>query len=110
MTGSEYLQQIREHLKSAYLLSDEKIESVLPSFLKTLATLINELECAAEKKNEHEALGRKGHALKGALLNLGLPGLAEKAYLIEQHGSTDNLKSEYEQVVAELKNEITKFC
>ncbi len=99
---------MKEHLRSAYLLSDEKIESVLPVFLETVKTLMTELEClACEGKND--ALCRTGHAMKGALLNLGLNRLAAKACDIEQHVKNCNSGKDCRQLVAELKQEINKM-
>ena len=110
MQRSDYLQKIRAHLRTAYLLSDEKIDSVLPGFLDTLCTLITNLEEFTNDDNNLEPMNRAGHALKGALLNLGLMDLADKAFLIEKYGQPNNREIEYKTVIVELKEEITKIC
>ena len=104
----EYHQIIREHLSTAYLLPEEKIETVLPRFLASLQDLIQDLERTAETESR-EALGRAGHTMKGALLNLGLKELAAIAFVLEQSGRTADLEQDCAQIIAELKKEITKF-
>lgn len=104
----EYLKKIKNHLRSAYLLSDEKIEAVLPRFVDTVRKLMSDLnELAVTDKND--ALSRAGHAMKGALLNLGLQELAEKAYSIEKHQLVCNSDRDCVQLVVELKQEIDKI-
>lgn len=104
----EYLQKIKSHLRSSYLLSDEKIEAVLPRFLGTIRNLMTDLkDLAVTDKND--ALSRAGHAMKGALLNLGLPELAQKAYSIEKHQQVCDSERDCVQLVDELKQEIDKI-
>ena len=104
----EYHQKIREHLSSAYLLTDERIEAVLPRFLETLRKLMSELEgLSANDKND--ALSRTGHAMKGALLNLGLHDLAEKAFSIEKYNQGCGDNRDCSQLIEELKREIGKI-
>jgi len=104
----EYHKRIREHLSSSYLLSEEKIEAVMPQFLETIKKLMSELDnLAAMKKTD--ALGRSGHAMKGALLNLGLHDLAEKAFSIEKHEQICDANRDCVQLVDELKQEIKKI-
>jgi len=110
MHRSDYLEIIREHLRSAYLLSDEKIDSIMPRFLETLSSWMSKLEKLADTDTDQEEINRAGHALKGALLNLGLKDLADKAFLIEQHGRSSIRNVECKTIVTELKEEITKIC
>ena len=110
MLREEYLTQIRRHLRTSYLLSDKKIESVLPGFLATLCDLMAKLEAASAEGKETEAINRAGHALKGALLSLGLMDLADKAYLIEKFGQPESGIQEYEPVLTGLRQEIAKLC
>lgn len=104
----EYHQIIRTHLSTAYLLPEEKINSVLPRFLDSLQTLMLNLEQVAETETE-ESLGRAGHAIKGALLNLGLRELAALAFLLEQNGRTEELHRDSAELIANLKAEISKI-
>lgn len=103
-----YHQKIKEHLRSAYLLSEEKIEAVLPRFLATVRTLLAELEDLAGT-DKHDELSRTGHAMKGALLNLGLHDLAAKAFNIEKHQETKDVERDCVQLVNELKQEVEKI-
>jgi len=105
---STYHQQIREHLSRSYLLSDEKIEAVMPRFLTTIELLMSELENLAVN-GYSEALSRTGHAMKGALLNLGLPDLAQMAFSIEKYHQTNELERDCAELVEQLKREIRKI-
>ena len=105
----KYHLAIREHLRSSYLLTEEKIEAVLPRFLDTVQTLMFDLERLATKEKS-EALSRTGHAMKGALLNLGLHDLAQKALRIEKHHEAgDIIDHTCGQLVDDLKQEISKI-
>ena len=106
MDRETYLQVIQEHMKSSYLLSDDKINAILPGFLSTLESHLGTLE---EKLAEGElsSLGVAGHTIKGALLNLGLFELADTAYKIEQHGKLPDSDIDYPDLVTQLKKSIT---
>lgn len=104
----EYHQIMRTHLSTAYLLPEERIDTVLPRFLESLETLMLKLERAAETETEH-ALSRAGHAIKGALLNLGLTELAATAFLLEQNNRTADPAWDCARIIAELRAEIAKF-
>ena len=104
----DYFQTIKDHLRSSYLLSDDKIEAVLPRFLETVSTLMNELEQLVDA-DQKEILSRKGHAMKGALLNLGLQELADKAFRIEKHQENEQPGVDCRQLIKELKQEVIKI-
>jgi len=106
MDKETYMQVIREHMKSSYLLSDDKITAILPGFLATLKSHIDNLE---EKLSQGEpaALGVAGHTIKGALLNLGLFELADTAHVIEQRGKLLDTDTDYCTLVDYLKQQIT---
>ena len=108
MERTEYHRIIRLHLATAYLLSEEKIDSVLPGFLKSLQQLMFGLEQAAVTGND-ETVTRTGHAIKGALLNLGLSDLAEKAFTIEKNAGSQKTGRERSRCIAELNAEIAKI-
>ena len=105
---ADYHQKITKHLRSAYLLSDEKIEAVLPRFLRTIQILMSEIEDLS-MTDKHEELSRTGHAMKGALLNLGLHDLATKALNIERHQEMNDVDCDCGKLVNELKQEIKKL-
>ena len=105
----QYHQTIREHLKSSYLLTEEKIEAVLPKFLDSVKNLMSELEQVLHT-NDNYAISRTGHAMKGALLNLGLHDLAQMAFSIEKHQENNATCQDCVQLAGELKQEVVKFC
>lgn len=83
MEREQYLNIIKQHLKTAYLLSDEKATTMIPVFLNTLETHFDRLnELAAN--GDTAQLSRASHAVKGALLNMGLTDFAELAYTLEK--------------------------
>jgi len=106
MDQETYMQVIREHMKSSYLLSDDKINAILPDFLATLETHLSTLE---EKMADGERvpLSVAGHTIKGALLNLGLFELADTAYTIEQQSKTVDSNTDYPALVTHLKKSIS---
>ena len=105
MGHNTYLLTIQEHLKKAYLLPDDKIASVLPDFIDTLGQHIQNLEKNLEG-GDLELLGKAGHTMRGALLNLGLKELAGTASVIEQQCEAGNLAIDYPALVTELKKEL----
>jgi HPt (histidine-containing phosphotransfer) domain-containing protein len=108
MTGEEYTQSISDHLHNAYMLSEDKIQEVMPRFLDTLLTHLENLHPPLETNNLSE-LGRAGHTLKGALLNLGLLELAEIAYTIEKQCNAGDETTDYQAMVKELQLKIRSF-
>ena len=105
MDRETYLRVITEHMKSSYLISDDKIAIILPNFLTTLKGHLNNLE---EKlsRGEPTELGAAAHTIKGALLNLGLFELADTAYVIEQKGKLLDTNTDYAALVDHLKQQI----
>eukprot|EP00362_Geleiidae_sp_MMETSP1317_P001240 CAMPEP_0201285966 /NCGR_PEP_ID=MMETSP1317-20130820/114087_1 /ASSEMBLY_ACC=CAM_ASM_000770 /TAXON_ID=187299 /ORGANISM="Undescribed Undescribed, Strain Undescribed" /LENGTH=99 /DNA_ID=CAMNT_0047612265 /DNA_START=250 /DNA_END=549 /DNA_ORIENTATION=- len=96
------------HLGSAYLLSDARIEEVLPRFTATLESLMNDLDKVSDSGN-FEALNRTGHAMKGALLNLGLRQLADIAFSIEKFDALQAGEADVVIFIAELRKELDKI-
>jgi len=108
MTGEEYIQSISDHLHKAYMLSEEKIQEVMPRFLDTLGAHLENIEPPLETNNLSE-LGKAGHTLKGALLNLGLLNLADIACRIEKQCNAGDETTDYQTMVKELQVEIRSF-
>lgn len=108
MQRVEYHRKIREHLSSAYLLADHRIEAVMPGFLATVNKLMSELD-AMDMTQKNDALSRTGHAMKGALLNLGLRELADKAFSIEKHEQFCATELDRTRLIDELRREIKKI-
>lgn len=109
MDRSAYLHIMRQHLKNAYLLSDEKTETMLPVFVNTLRSHMNRLaELAAD--GDMEQLGRASHAVKGALLNMGLADLADTAHAIERHCKNEGSGLDYQAMITQLQFTVSQFC
>lgn len=108
MQQDDYLQVIKDHLRTSYLLSEEKIEEVLPRFITIVAALITELEEVSGTENI-EAINRTGHSMKGALLNLGLLQLADIAFRIEKFDPVSGSGTDVTKYIAELKFELRKI-
>jgi len=104
----EYHRLIRTHLRSAYLLPEEKIDTLLPRFLESLQALLHNLEQALET-GPQENQTRSCHALKGALLNLGLRELAAIASTLEQNCRNPDPQFNSARITNELKEEIQKI-
>ena len=82
MPGAQSRELIKAHIRQQFGLADEQIDSMLPSFLDTLAEYIKELENVFAA-GDRESVGNVSHTTKGALLNLGLHDQAAMAKEIE---------------------------
>ncbi|MEA2116242.1 MAG: Hpt domain-containing protein [Thermodesulfobacteriota bacterium] len=106
MDRETYMQVIREHMKTSYLLKDDKINAILPRFLASLESHLQTLE-EMEAEGDLSGLGVTGHKVKGALLNLGLFELADTASTIEQQAKQLDHDTDYPSLIAHLKHSIT---
>ena len=108
MERTAYLETMRLHLKTAYLLSDEKTATMIPVFISTLHTHVNRLaELAA--RDDLQELSRASHAVKGALLNMGLADLAEIAHTLEKQCKSGDCTLDYRALIAELQYTVSRF-
>ena len=108
MDRTVYLRRIKQHLQTAYLLSEEKTESMLPIFFATLREHMNRLAHLAAD-GDMEQLAKASHAVKGALLNIGLMDLAETAHTLETQSKNGNHAFDYRALIAELQYTLTRF-
>lgn len=108
MNGAAYLETVKAHLKTAYLLSEEKIETMIPIFLATLHTHMSRLADLAAN-DESEQLAQASHAVKGALLNIGLLDLAETAYTIEKQCKNGACPEDCRELITELQYTVARF-
>jgi len=100
------LQHIKSHLAERFNLPAEQIETMLPSFVMTLSDHMQSLEEALEENNP-VTLGRIGHTIKGAFLNLGLDDCAQIALQIEERGKAGDHTTNYRQLVDDLREKLT---
>ena len=103
-----YLETMKQHLKTAYLLSDEKTATMIPVFITTLQSHVDRLAELATGEDMLQ-LSRASHAVKGALLNMGLADLAQTAYTIEKQCRDGDRTFDYQTLVTELRNTVTRF-
>jgi HPt (histidine-containing phosphotransfer) domain-containing protein len=106
MTEVLHRDKIRAHMHNQFGLSDQQIDSMLPSFMDTLAGYLEELETHFAAGNQ-EQVGRVAHTSKGALLNLGLHEQASLAKDIELRAKAGSelveLESDFKKLKTALK-------
>lgn len=100
------LDQIRTHLAKQFSLQNDQIELMLPSFLAALQSHMQSLEKALEQNNPL-MLGKAGHTIKGACLNLGLGDCASVALCIEERGKKGDTSIDYRRLVEDLRLRIS---
>ncbi len=85
MSAQVYVHKIKVYLKRQFSLSEEQVDGMIPDFIATLSNHMDNLERELHK-GDLVALGKSGHTMKGALVNLGLDDYAELASQIELGG------------------------
>lgn len=105
MSAQQRIHQIKTHLCTQFQLSSEQVGEMLPGFITTLATHMQNMERVLGEE-DLLALGKAGHTMKGALLNLGLSDCAQLAFHIEEHGKAGDRNTDYAALVADLKKRI----
>lgn len=102
MNEKKSVASIRLHLTQQFNLPAEQIDMLLPSFITTLGTHMSNLENALAEKNP-VLLGKVGHTIKGAFLNLGLQDCAQIALAIEEKGRHGAKLAEFVKLVEDLR-------
>jgi HPt (histidine-containing phosphotransfer) domain-containing protein len=102
MAQQTNLEKIRVHLAEQFSLPRDQIEMMLPSFLAALASHMQNLEKALEANNPL-LLGKAGHTIKGAFLNLGLGECAKVALCIEEKGKRGDTSTDYRSLIEDLR-------
>lgn len=105
MSMNLYKEQIKVYLVNQFNLPPEQIETMLPDLITSLADHIGNLELALEQ-GDLEQLGKAGHTIKGALLNLGLEECADIAYSIELNGKAGNDDINYQKMVKSIREKL----
>jgi HPt (histidine-containing phosphotransfer) domain-containing protein len=96
------IQHIKTYLKEQFNLPAEQIETLLPSFIATLGSHMQSLE-EALLENNPASIGKVGHTIKGAFLNLGLEDCASIALRIEERGKAGDHATNFKQLVEDLR-------
>ena len=105
MTSRQYIDQIKSYLSRQFSLGEDQVSEMLPGFILTLSAHMTNLEKALAS-GDLEALGKSGHTIKGAFLNLGLTKCAEIALQIERKCKDGDLSADYAGLVADLREKI----
>ncbi len=96
------IESIRVHLTEQFHLPMEQIDIMLPSFIATLGTHMGNLENALAAKNPVQ-LGKVGHTIKGAFLNLGMEDCAKIALTIEEKGLQGGSLADFQKLIEDLR-------
>lgn len=108
MTGQSLSKRVGNHVREQYQLPVEKVAVMLPTFLEVLKNHLNDLEQAVDG-GVAEDIGRVGHTLKGALLNLGLVDIAEIAESIEKGGRSGRKGCNFVEAVGQLREKLQEI-
>ena len=101
----ENQQRIKSHLKSAYFFSDAKVDEIYPQFIATIKSMLADLENIS-RTGDINALSHAGHAIKGALLNLGLSEHADIAQAIEKYHLRQDQTVDVMDLITQLKQKL----
>jgi len=101
-------ERIKDYLKLQFDLPPEQIDTMIPSFISTLSEHLAHLESVLDQ-GDLSQLGKAGHTIKGALLNLGLHDCAKIAYSIEKKGKANEVGVDYRGLVASLRKELSSY-
>lgn len=78
---------------------------MMPSFIIALSSHMSKLDSALQS-GDLEILGRAGHTMKGALLNLGLHDSVSIALEIEQKGKSQDESADYQALLESLRKNL----
>jgi HPt (histidine-containing phosphotransfer) domain-containing protein len=92
---------IKKYLSDQFHLPLDQVEAMMPSFIATLDSHMENLE-EALGDNDLNEIGKAGHTIKGAFLNLGLKECARIALDIEESGKAGNSGVDYRSKVDSL--------
>jgi HPt (histidine-containing phosphotransfer) domain-containing protein len=108
MTDRFRQERIKNYLLNQFNLPAEQIDTMIPGFITSLADHLAKLE-EAFLARDLERLGKAGHTIKGALLNLGLHECADLAYEIEKKGKRQQGDSELERLFVTLRDTLQPY-
>ncbi len=108
MVQQSLTDRVSAFLCDYYKLPEEKVADMLPTFLDVLQNHIINMEKTVKEGDIH-TIGRVGHTLKGALMNLGLDDFAEIAKTIEKEGKAGRWGVDYSSLVDQLKENLAEI-
>jgi len=105
MSKQEQIEQIEQYLCDKFHLPREQVGEMLPNFMTALSSHMDKLEDALQS-GDLENLGRAGHTMKGALLNLGLHDCVDIALEIETKGKARDASADYPAMLETLRRNL----
>lgn len=108
MQAPQPQEQIKKHLARQFNLDRNQIETMIPGLIATLAMHLSNLE-KTRQKGDLKQLGKAGHTIKGALLNLGLSECADIAYTIEKHGKAEDSDLDYQSLIDTMQTKLAPY-
>lgn len=105
ISKEERLEQIQAYLIEKFHFPPEQIAEMLPNFIGALVSHMEKLDSAFQS-GDLLGLGRAGHTMKGALLNLGLRDCVDIALTIEQQGKALDASTDYAALLGELRERL----
>lgn len=105
MSKQERLEQIQGYLCERFHLPHEQVGEMLPNFIEALSSHMNKLDGALQS-GDLVMLGRAGHTMKGALLNLGLHDCVDIALEIEQKGKAQDSSVNFQAMLDNLRQNL----
>lgn len=105
MSKKERLEKIEGYLCEKFHLPQEQVGEMIPNFMTALSSHMDNLDGALES-GDLVMLGRAGHTMKGALLNLGLLDCVDIAMEIEQKGKARDASVDYRAMLGDLRKNL----
>lgn len=105
MSKKERLDQIEGYLCEKFHLPQEQVGEMIPNFIIALSSHMDKLDGALES-GDLVMLGRAGHTMKGALLNLGLLDCVDIAMEIELKGKARDTSADYRAMLGGLRKNL----
>lgn len=99
------VESVRDHLMKSYGLERMETEKILDIYAESLQDNLQKLQ-QAMKNGDGEEGGGQAHALKGALLTLGLQKQANRAALLEKElpkKTSDHYETLVEHIICALR-------
>lgn len=102
MSARQLSDRIRHFLCEQFQLTTDQVTAMMPNFIATLSVHMANLERSLAS-GDPQVIGKAGHTIKGALLNLGLTEYADLAFAIEKMGKGGDRSGDYQARVANLR-------
>ncbi len=108
MSAQKYINTIKVYLGKQFGLSEAQVTVMLPDFIDTLAKHMNVLDRDL-LEGDLKALGKSGHTMKGALMNLGLHDCAALALQVEMGGKSCDDAVDFAALLSEMHQVIDQI-